>query len=77
MANTDTDPDEEQGQLEGTNLAAVKFQGMAWETGSPPNLGDIVEFSGKGQVVALGEEIRGDDSQRTVAKVKVTDISLG
>lgn len=66
--------DGEQGQLEGTNHAMVKFVSMAWQTLELPELKEIVTFEVEGMVVGHGEEVMADGSIRQVAKVKVQSV---
>lgn len=61
----------EQQQLEGTNMAQVKFVGMSWETLEVPDLKTPVSFRVDGIVVGDGHEVMADGTIRPVARVKV------
>lgn len=62
--------------LPGTNLAQVKFQGMAWEGVELPGLREDVEFLVRGVIVGHGEEVMGDGSIRLVGKVRVSSVMI-
>lgn len=68
--------DGEQGQLEGTNHAKVKFVGMGWDALEVPDLKEEVEFRVRGMVVGHGEQVMADGTIRPMATVKVESVVL-